>query len=104
MVEKKGQRTKGKRRVLRVVLIVAAAVLVTALCGFFVLLVKVKGNLSYVYNYFVKTKGSLNVVRYDDAAAAKGTPKASAETEPGRYLNSVKVIVNGETVTEYERS
>lgn len=104
MVEKKEQRTKGKRRVLRVVLIVAAAVLVTALCGFFVLLVKVKGNLSYVYNYFVKTKGSLNVVRYDDAAAAKGTPKASAETEPERYLNSVKVIVNGKAVTEYERS
>lgn len=104
MSKKKGQQAKGKRRALRVVLIAAAAVLITVLCGFFVLLVKVKGNLSYVYNYFVKTKGSLSVEYHAEAGTAKGTPKASPETEPEKYLNSVKVIVNGSVVTEYERS
>ena len=97
------QSKKGGRRGLRIALLVAAAVLLTALCGFFVLLVKVKGNLSYVYNYFVRTKGSLPAVCNTEAASAKGLPRASAETAPDLFLAGTKVIVNDTETDGYVR-
>lgn len=100
---RKGQSKKSGRRLLRIALMIAAAVAVTALCGFFVLLVKVKGNLSYVYNYFVRTRGSLPANYFEEATTAKGMPTASEQTEPGLFLSATKVIVNGLEQTGYVR-
>lgn len=87
---------------------IGAAVLVLLLFGLFLLLVKVKGNLSYVYNFFVSTRGSLAVERGFEGSAAGGAAaeglRAVEGTEPARHLAGWDVEVNGKVVGEYKRT
>ena len=102
--ESRAKRSR-RARVLRAAAIVTAAVLLAALCGFFALLVKVKGNLSYVYNYFFDTRGSLPAVQYtyEADASEEHVPHAVEQTEPDRYLAETKIVVNDTVVPEYDR-
>ncbi|MBR6020065.1 MAG: PQQ-binding-like beta-propeller repeat protein [Lachnospiraceae bacterium] len=72
---------------------------------FFALLIKVKGNLSYVYNFFVKTRGALQTAY--NASAAEGAdaavPYATEQTDPGKWFLGTTISVNGEEVAEYNR-
>ncbi len=92
-------------RILKIISIVLAAFLVIIICGIFVLLIKVKGNFSYVYNYLVKTQGGKAVVAYTDAAdnADSGKPFATAKTDPSSFLRGAALLVEGARADSFTR-
>ncbi len=71
----------------------------------FKLLVKVKGSISYLYNYTVNTRGSLPAVQYPDNAkgADEEVPRATKNTSPGVLSMSTRIQVNGVDVKTYQR-
>lgn len=83
---------------------IAALVLFAALFFFFILLIKVKGQFGYLYNFFVKTDGSLPVSTYETMEpVSHNVPYAVPSTKPERFLVSTKLEVEGLIVTDYQR-
>ena len=96
---------KQNRKRLRLLAVVIGMLLLVALCGVFVLLVKVKGNISYLYNFMVATRGSLaaemNPAALQDADANE--PYATENTLPSKYLNGTALQVDGMETESYRR-
>ena len=96
-------RRKRRRRIL---LCSLAVFLFAVLLGGFALLIKVKGNIRYVYNFFIKTQGELPTERFEAAGngAASVKPFATAKTEPKRWLSGTRLQQNGMETAVYERA
>lgn len=104
----KGGRTdndsrKNGSRKLKIALKLGAVLLIVLLAGFFSLLIKVKGNFAYVYNFFVETRGSLPVEVCADTdtietgegmTEGKLVPHSTENTAPGKFLSKVLINVN----------
>ena len=98
-------RTGRKNRGLRITLWASGTVLLALLCAAFILLIKVKGNISYLYNFFVKTRGSLPVVRFEtEPTTGIREPYATDETAPEKFLLGTALEVNGERCETYART
>lgn len=71
----------------------------------FKLLVKVKGSISYLYNYTVDTRGSLPVEQHPENAkgAELEIPMATKNTSPTVLGMTTRLQVNGKDVTQYKR-
>lgn len=93
-------------KVLKIICAAESTLLVVMLCALFVLLIKVKGNISYVYNFMVKTEGSLEVVKNDGAknGADAAEPTAVESTEPSNFLKGTAIMVNGNVTDLYRRA
>ena len=76
--------------------VVLGALLLVALCGAFVMLIKVKGNISYLYNFMVATQGSLATEVYPDALQNADAQKPSPveRTQPDKYLTGTALRVD----------
>jgi hypothetical protein len=93
-------------RILKIASVVLAAVLVLILCGTFVLLVKVKGNFSYVYNYMVKTEGGKSVEKNPNGAAYADSPAPFSlpGTAPFAFLKRTEILENGAKTDVFNRA
>ncbi len=98
-------RDKKTGRGRRIALVTVAAVILAALLGGFALLIKVKGNIRYLRNFFLKTQGEMPTERHTEAIAGADseTPYSTAQTDPKKWLSETKLQRNGEPVTAYER-
>ena len=96
---------KESRKRLRLLAGVLGALLLIVLCGAFVLLIKVKGNISYLYNFMVATQGSLAAEMNPKAlqGADADKPYAVESTQPEKYLKGTALQVDGVDVDLYQR-
>lgn len=94
---------KTKLKIIIGIIIFIVCILAAAL---FILLVKVKGNFSYVYNYLVKTEGSIEAEYYPEAEAGANLTTAyfTDATNPSDYFRSTALQVDGVSVDNYIRS
>ena len=92
-------------KILKIASVVLSVLLVALLCGIFVILIKVKGNFSYVYNYLVKTEGSKKVETSAEGAkhADSHAPYTRGSTLPSLFLKSTAILENGVIATSYTR-
>ncbi len=93
------------KRKVKIGIAITAILLLLFLGTGFALLVKVKGNISYLYNFVVKTQGSLPVEYNEDAKTGADGTKAYATdvTDPANYLLDTALMVNGQEVDSYTR-
>ena len=96
---------KKKRKRLRLAVGVLGAVLLMVLCGAFILLIKVKGNISYLYNFMVATQGSLAAEANPDAlrGADADKPYAVESTQPEKFLKGTALQLDGADVSAFQR-
>ena len=104
-MKKELTKTEKLIRLFRVIGIALAAVLVVVLLGIFALLIKVKGNVSYIYNYLYGTRGSLPVTEYAGATvgADAKVPYCIPETDPLAIFDRTEVSVNGVMTDAFAR-
>lgn len=83
----------------------AAVFIIILMMVFFALLVKVKGELSYVPNFFIKTEGSLpaEVYSVNTGSVVDSGIAASALTSPDRFIKSFLLRVNSNITDQYSR-
>ncbi len=96
---------KKNRKRLHLLAMVLGALLLVVLCGTFILLIKVKGNISYLYNFMVATRGGLAAEVNPDAlhGADADRPYAVESTRPELFLNGTALQADGVTVDAYQR-
>lgn len=94
-----------KKYKLRLLLIFLALICLIGGLVLFKLLVKV-GNIKYIYNYTVDTKGSLPVVQSleNKVGANRVVAKATNNTLPSKLNISTRLQVDGVDVSSYQRS
>ena len=94
-----------KKYKLRLFLVFLALVFIVGGFGLFKLLVRV-GNIKYIYNYTVDTKGSLPALHFFDnkVGADRVVAQATKNTQPSNFNISTRLQVNGVDVSSYERS
>ena len=97
---------KNNKKRLRLLALVLGALLLIVLCSAFVLLIKVKGNISYLYNFMVATQGSLAVESNPSALqnADADKPYAVEGTKPENFLKGTALQVDGVDVNDYQRA
>ncbi len=103
MNNKKTEKNISRLKLLAVVL---TAIILLMLAGTFVLLIKVKGNISYIYNFMVQTRGALETEYTANASegADADEPKAAETTLPERFLTRTALRIDGVDTEKYLRT
>ncbi len=105
-MKKELTKTHKQIRILKFIGAGLAVILLAMLLGLFALLIKVKGNISYVYNYMVGTRGSLPVVSGNSQGSGETAeePYCTSNTDPSLYFSGTALEVNGVVTDSYSRA
>lgn len=101
----KDNRAFTQKKNIKTYLRIAVFILLIAVLGLFALLIKARGNISYIYNNFAKTRGSLPVESADRLPDTRYVlPHATDETDPDRHIRYTRIRLNDSPVESYTRS